>query len=66
MILINKFTKIDTNLIYCLIILRIMQNFRFTVVEKANEKRPIQITAPDGDTSSYYGCHIFNRAAMKK
>ena len=44
----------------------IMQNFRFTVVEKANAKEPVSVTAPEGDTSSYYGCHIFNRAAMRK
>ena len=43
-----------------------MQNFRFTVVEKANEKKSIEVRAPEGDTSSYYGCHIFNRAAMRK
>ncbi len=43
-----------------------MQNFRFTVVEKANAKKPIVTTAPEGDTSSYYGRNVFNRAAMRK
>ena len=43
-----------------------MQNFRFTVVEKANAKKPIVTTAPDSETSSYYGSKVFNRAAMRK
>ena len=43
-----------------------MQNFRFTVVEKANAKKPIVTTAPDSETSSYYGSMVFNRSAMRK
>ena len=43
-----------------------MQNFRFTVVEKANAKTPIVTTAPEKETSKYYGCNVFNRAAMRK
>jgi len=43
-----------------------MQNYRFTVVERASEKKPIHITAPEGATSDYYGCNVFNRAAMRK
>ena len=43
-----------------------MENFRFTIVDKANSKRPIYITAPKGETSAYYGHYVFNRSAMRK
>ena len=43
-----------------------MQNFRFTVVEKASAKMPVVTTAPEKETSAYYGCNVFNRAAMRK
>ncbi len=43
-----------------------MQNFRFTVVEKASAKTPVVATAPEKETSAYYGCNVFNRAAMRK
>ena len=43
-----------------------MQNFRFDVVEKANAKKPVITTAPEKETSSYYGRNVFNRAAMRK
>jgi glutamine synthetase len=43
-----------------------MQNFRFNVVEKANAKKPVVTVAPEKETSEYYGCNVFNRAAMRK
>ena len=43
-----------------------MQNHRFTVVERANSKEPAEVHPPAGETSEYYGCHVFNRAAMRK
>ena len=43
-----------------------MQNYRFNVVEKASSKTPIVTVAPDKETSNYYGCNVFNRAAMRK
>jgi glutamine synthetase len=43
-----------------------MQNFRFTVVVKANAKTPVVTIPPEKETSSYYGCNVFNRSAMRK
>ena len=64
--LINKKPENCTKLIYPVIITGNMQNFRFTVVEKANAKKPIVTTAPEKETSEYYGRNVFNRAAMRK
>jgi glutamine synthetase len=36
------------------------------VVEKASAKTPVVATAPEKETSAYYGCNVFNRAAMRK
>lgn len=43
-----------------------MANTRFDAVQKANAKEPVQATAPGKETSSYYGCNVFNRAAMRQ
>ncbi len=43
-----------------------MVNARFDAVQKANAKEPIMATAPGKETSQYYGCNVFNRAAMRK
>ena len=43
-----------------------MQNYRFNVIDKANSKKPIVTEVPDKETSNYYGCNVFNRAAMRK
>lgn len=43
-----------------------MQNFRFTAVDHANAKEPVVATAPEKETSSYYGRNVFNRAAMRR
>ncbi|MBQ9689123.1 MAG: glutamine synthetase III [Candidatus Methanomethylophilaceae archaeon] len=43
-----------------------MQNYRFNVIDKANSKNPIVTVVPDKETSNYYGCNVFNRAAMRK
>ncbi len=43
-----------------------MQNYRFTVVDAANAKKPVAVTAPESETSEYYGRFVFNRAAMRK
>ncbi len=43
-----------------------MMNFRFDAVSKATAKEPIVAVAPGDETSAYYGCNVFNRAAMRK
>ena len=43
-----------------------MQNYRFTGVDAANAKKPVAVTAPEKETSEYYGRYVFNRAAMRK
>ena len=43
-----------------------MQNYRFTGVDAANAKKPVAVTAPESETSEYYGRYVFNRAAMRK
>ena len=43
-----------------------MMNFRFDAVSKATAKEPIVAVAPGPETSAYYGCNVFNRAAMRK
>lgn len=43
-----------------------MMNFRFDAVRKATTKEPIVAIAPGKETSAYYGCNVFNRAAMRK
>ncbi len=43
-----------------------MQNYRFTVVDSANAKKPLAVKAPENETSAYYGRNVFNRAAMRK
>ena len=43
-----------------------MSNSRFVAVEEACRKVPIVPTAPSKTTSEYYGCKVFNRAAMRK
>ena len=43
-----------------------MVNFRFDAVQRATAKEPIEAIAPSRETSDYYGCNVFNRAAMRK
>ena len=43
-----------------------MSNSRFVAVEEACRKAPVVPTAPSKITSEYYGCKVFNRAAMRK
>ncbi|MCQ2070435.1 MAG: glutamine synthetase III [archaeon] len=43
-----------------------MSNVRFDAVQKANAKTPVIAVAPAIETSTYYGCNVFNRAAMRK
>jgi len=39
---------------------------RFSAIEQAFEREPIAVAPPARDTSSYYGCNVFNREAMRK
>ena len=41
-------------------------NSRFEAVNKAFEQTPVYGAPPAMKTSDYYGCHVFNRAAMRK
>ena len=41
-------------------------NSRFEAVKKAFEQTPVYGVPPASKTSDYYGCHVFNRAAMRK
>ena len=41
-------------------------NSRFEAVNKAFEQTPVYGVPPSDKTSDYYGCHVFNRAAMRK
>ncbi|MCQ2085164.1 MAG: glutamine synthetase III, partial [archaeon] len=43
-----------------------MANTRFDAVQKAIAKEPVIADAPAAETSAYYGCNVFNRAAMRK
>lgn len=43
-----------------------MLNFRFDAVRRATSKEPVVAVAPARETSAYYGCNVFNRAAMRK
>ncbi len=43
-----------------------MSNSRFDAVEQACKKVPVEFEAPAKMTSEYYGCNVFNRAAMRK
>ncbi len=41
-------------------------NSRFEAVNKAFEHEPLYVKAPSAKTSDYFGCNVFNRAAMRK
>lgn len=43
-----------------------MSNLRFNAVEKASNRKPVEITTPVEKTSEFYGEYVFNRKAMKK
>ncbi|MGN1045065.1 MAG: glutamine synthetase III [Candidatus Methanomethylophilaceae archaeon] len=43
-----------------------MMNSRFEAVNKAFEQTPVYGVPPSDKTSDYYGCHVFNRAAMRR
>jgi glutamine synthetase len=43
-----------------------MVNSRFKAVEEASRKAPVVIAPPARETSSYYGCKVFNRETMRK
>ena len=43
-----------------------MLNGRFNAVEQAFQREPLAAVAPASETSSYYGCNVFNRGAMRK
>ena len=43
----------------------VMSN-RFEAVNKAFEQTPVYGVPPSSKTSDYYGCNVFNRAAMRK
>lgn len=44
----------------------IMENLRFQAVEKASEKRPVEVITPTDRPSEYFGKKVFNRAKMYK
>ena len=46
--------------------LRTVMNSRFEAVNKAFEQIPVYGVPPSSKTSDYYGCNVFNRAAMRK
>lgn len=43
-----------------------MSTLRFKVVEEAFKRKPIEVVAPKGSISEYYGKYVFNREQMKK
>ena len=43
-----------------------MANLRFDAVEKAFNKKPLNVEAPNGRPSEYFGKYVFNRAKMYK
>ncbi|AIZ55933.1 glutamine synthetase [Candidatus Methanoplasma termitum] len=43
-----------------------MVNGRFVAVEQAFQREPVVATPPAAETSSYYGCNVFNRETMRK
>ena len=43
-----------------------MTKLRFKAVEKASNRKPLEVTKPAGKTSEYYGAKVFNAAAMAK
>ncbi len=43
-----------------------MTNLRFDAVEQAFKKTPLVAKPPANATSQYYGCNVFDRAAMRR
>ena len=43
-----------------------MINGRFSAVEQAFQREPVAAVPPARETSSYYGCNVFNRETMRK
>lgn len=43
-----------------------MVNGRFIAVEQAFQREPVAAVPPARETSSYYGCKVFNRETMRK
>ncbi len=43
-----------------------MPSSRFRAVDEAFRKMPIEVDPPEGLTSEYYGCNVFNRKAMRE
>lgn len=43
-----------------------MSKLRFKAVAKAANKKPLEVVAPQGKPSDYYGAKVFNRKAMTK
>ncbi|MDR3074878.1 MAG: glutamine synthetase III, partial [Candidatus Methanoplasma sp.] len=43
-----------------------MVNGRFNAVEEAFQREPVMAVPPARETSSYYGCKVFNRETMRK
>ena len=43
-----------------------MVSGRFNAVEQAFQREPVAVTPPARETSSYYGCNVFNRETMRK
>ncbi|MDD6507126.1 MAG: glutamine synthetase III [Prevotellaceae bacterium] len=43
-----------------------MANLRFDAVEKAFNKKPLNVEVPNGRPSEYFGKYVFNRAKMYK
>ena len=43
-----------------------MANSRFSAVEQAFQREPVAVSPPAPETSSYYGCNVFNRDTMRK
>lgn len=60
-----KQTKND-NILSHLFISQPMSRLRFKAVEEASKHTPVEIAAPDGLPSEYYGKYVFNRKRMAK
>ncbi len=43
-----------------------MVNGRFSAVEQAFQREPVAAVPPARETSSYYGCSVFNRETMRR
>ena len=43
-----------------------MPSSRFRAVDEAFRKMPVNVEPPEGLTSEYYGCNVFNRKAMRE